>query len=198
MWNKGTCYKIFLFQTIFVPNLRDQRSKSKIHSHSQVKTWCQQDLLPPDVMVSPLTYVKKGWLMFEANSVFRFRCLECVDILCLECVNILCLECVDILCLECVNILYSDCDDSKLDNLTPVILYFMSWSADYLYFRSWSADCLYFQSWSADYLQPLLQVMYSWLSLTSIWSWLAAYLCSWILGLDSVIWHTWHTWCTMT
>ena len=164
MWNKGTCYKIFLFQTIFVPNLRDQRSKSKIHSHSQVKTWCQQDLLPPDVMVSPLTYVKKGWLMFEANSVFRFRCLECVDILCLECVNIVCLECVDILCLECVdilclecvnilclecvdilclkcvNILYSDCDDSKLDNLTPVILYFMSWSADYLYFRSWSAD----------------------------------------------------------
>ena len=121
MWNKGTCYKIFLFQTIFVPNLRDQRSKSKIHSHSQVKTWCQQDLLPPDVMVSPLTYVKKGWLMFEANSVFRFRCLECVDILCLECVNIvclecvdiLCLECVDILCLECVNILYLDCDDSK-------------------------------------------------------------------------------------
>ena len=70
--------------------------------------------------------------MFEANSVFRFRCLECVDILCLEGVNILCLECVDILCLECVNILYSDCDDSKLDNLTPVILYFMSWSADYL------------------------------------------------------------------
>ena len=150
-------------------------------------------------MVSPLTYVKKGWLMFEANLVFRFRCLECVDIL------------------------YLDCDDSKLDDLTPVILYmvmvswlsltstsshsqliifnlyFQSWSADYLYFRSWSADHLNldFQSWSADYLQPLLQVMETWLSLTSIWSWLAAYLCSWILGLDSDIWHTWHTWCTM-
>ena len=37
--------------------------------------------------------------MFEANLVFRFRCLECVDIL------------------------YLDCDDSKLDDLTPVILY---------------------------------------------------------------------------
>ena len=61
--------------------------------------------------------------MFEANLVFRFRCLECVDILCLECVNIVCLECVDILCLECVDILYLDCDDSKLDDLTPVILY---------------------------------------------------------------------------
>ena len=72
--------------------------------------------------------------------------------------------------------------------LTIINLYFQSWSADYLYFRSWSADCLYFQSWSADYLnldfqswsadylQPLLQVMDSWLSLTSIWSWLAAYL----------------------
>ena len=38
-------------------------------------------------------------------------------------VDILCLECVDILCLECVDILYLDCDDSKLDDLTPVILY---------------------------------------------------------------------------
>ena len=45
--------------------------------------------------------------MFEANLVFRFRCLECVDIV----------------CLECVDILYLDCDDSKLDDLTPVILY---------------------------------------------------------------------------
>ena len=28
--------------------------------------------------------------MFEANLVFRFRCIECVDILCLKCVNIVC------------------------------------------------------------------------------------------------------------